>query len=105
VLNNAERKAGKVKLVTHFDRTIRKPVSAPKLKNKGEKIRLSNSFEAIGRIEMNEGLEEFSRPKTPTTFLEVFEKALSSKGRWKTKVGGSSQGVDGERGFSPTNES
>jgi hypothetical protein len=53
------------------------------LKLKSGEIRLSNSFEPIGRVEVEEGLEEFSRPRSPTTFLEVFEKALSTKGKGK----------------------
>lgn len=81
VLNNAVRKTRKVSPITPFDHTIRKSVNTLNLKNKGEEVRLSNSFEEIGRIETHEGFEKVSKP-IPTTFLEVFENVLSSKGKW-----------------------
>lgn len=102
-VNNAVRKTGKANLVIPFERIVRKPEITLKLKNKGEEVRLSNSFEAIGKIEMKEGFEEVSKP-IPTTFLEVFEKALSSKGKGKAKMGGLSQGVYAESGCSPSKE-
>jgi hypothetical protein len=97
---NAGRKAA-TSHVKHFDPTIRKPVSAPEVKTKSGGVRLSNSFEAVGRVEVEDGLEEISRPRSPTTFLDVFEQALSSKAKGKAKVIDSGQGEVAERRFSP----
>jgi hypothetical protein len=78
-----------------FDRTIRKPVRASTSKEKSGGIRLSNSFERLAK-EDKENEEVQSRQ--PMTFMDVFENALSSKGKGKAKVGKGSLDV---RGFSP----
>lgn len=87
--------------VVSFDRVIRKPVGVSKSTGRPGTLRLSNSFEPIGRLEKEEGdvEERHKRTPVPTTFLEVFENALTSKDKGKTKMGESS---GGERGFSPT---
>jgi hypothetical protein len=94
------RKASPAQRVVPFDRTIRKPDGASKAKRKSGGIRLSNSFEPIGRPK-EEGDDEENKVRTPIpiTFLEVFEKALSSRDKGKAKVG---ENLVGERGFSPT---
>jgi hypothetical protein len=79
-----------------FDKTIRKPVSGSQAKTKVGGLRLSNSFDKLSN---DEDFEEVAKPRTPTTFLQVFEKALSSKGKGKR---GDSFVV--ERGFSLTRE-
>ncbi len=79
-----------------FDRTIRKLVGASTSKEKSEGIQLSNSFERLAK-EDKENEEVQSRQ--PITFMDVFENALSSKGKGKAKVGKGSLDV---RGFFPT---
>ncbi|XP_062155223.1 uncharacterized protein LOC133863288 [Alnus glutinosa] len=61
-----------------FNRTISKPGIGPKPKSKKGEIRLSNSFD---RLSQDGGFEEEDKPRTPTTFLQVFEKAMSDKGK------------------------
>ncbi len=54
-------------------------------------VNLSNSFDPIGRIEVEDGNEVHLRPGPPPTFLDVFESALSSweKGQCSSVGGGS----------------
>jgi len=61
-----------------FDRTISKPLIGSQPKNKKGEIQLSNSF---ARLSHDEGFEEEDKPRTTTTFLQVFEKAMSDKGK------------------------
>ncbi len=61
-----------------FDKTIRNPLLGSQPKNSKEELRLSNSF---ARLSQDEGFEEEDKPRTPTTFLQVFEKAMSDKGK------------------------
>jgi hypothetical protein len=61
-----------------------------------------NSFDAIGRIELEDGVEEEFKLRSPTTFLDVFEKALSSRDKGKAKVGEHVMSSSPGRGFSPT---
>jgi hypothetical protein len=86
----------KTKQKLSFDRTIRKHVGASTSKEKSGGIRLSNSFERLAK-EDKENEEVQSRQ--PITFMDVFENALSSKGKGKAKVGKGSLDV---QGFSPT---
>jgi hypothetical protein len=88
-----------VKRDVQFDRTIRKPVGASKTQRKTGDVRLSNSFEPISRLGKEDGDEDERKCRTPIpiTFLDVFENALSSRDKGKTKVGETL----GERGFSP----
>jgi len=65
-------------------------------------VRLSNSFAAIGRGNLDKEDDEGVALRTPITFLEVFEKALSSNDKGKGIVGDQGDGVPFERGFSPT---
>lgn len=82
-----------------FDRTIRKPNGASLSKGNSGGIRLSNSFGPIGQYVMAEKEEEEEIPsKTPITFLDVFENALSSKDNGKAHIGESSRGIE----FSPS---
>ncbi|XP_062171116.1 uncharacterized protein LOC133876895 [Alnus glutinosa] len=76
-----------------FDRTIRKPVGVSKTKTNAEGLRLSNSFDGLSGDEEMVGVE---KPRSPTTFLQVFEKVLLSNGKGKM------EGNPGMEGFSPT---
>ncbi|XP_062155298.1 uncharacterized protein LOC133863345 [Alnus glutinosa] len=77
-INNSPHKKPSLGAKLTFDRTISKPGIGSKPKdNKGE-IRLSNSF---ARLSQDERFEEEDKPRTPTTFLQVFEKAMSDKGK------------------------
>jgi hypothetical protein len=62
-------------------------VSKPK--GKMDRIRLSNSFDVIGNLEkeMEEDIEV--RLRTTTTFLEAFEKVVSSRDKGKGKLNAS----------------
>jgi hypothetical protein len=62
-------------------------VSKPK--SKMDRIRLSNSFDVIGNLEkeMEEDIEV--RLRTTTTFLEAFEKVVSSRDKGKGKLNAS----------------
>jgi hypothetical protein len=91
-----QKKLGAVSLANKFDKTISKPLRTTEKKSNNGVLRLSNSFEAIGRLDMED------RPRSPTTFLEVFEKALSSKAKGKAKMCDSVESLIGERGFSPS---
>jgi hypothetical protein len=42
-----------------------------------DRIRLLNSFDVIGNLEKEMEEDKEVRMRTPTTFLEVFEKAFS----------------------------
>lgn len=76
-----------------FEKAIRRP-SVATLSGKGQEVALSNSFAHIGLEDTTN--EEFTL-HSPITFLDVFEKALSSKDRGKMRVG-----EDEVRGFSLT---
>lgn len=86
-----------------FDRTIRKPAEKAmqrpstenKTKKKDGKLRQSNSFEKIG---LEDTVDEEFTLRSPITFMDAFEKAMSSKDKGKLKVG-----ENEVRGFSPTN--
>jgi hypothetical protein len=78
------------KIVKPISRSSATQAPSDKVKALG----LSNSFAHIGLEDTAE--EEFTL-RSPVTFLDVFEKALSSKDRGKAKVG-----EDEVRGFSPT---
>ncbi len=60
---------------------------------------MSNSFEVIGVVVDDEGKVH---ARTPTTFLDFFENAISSWDKGKAKVGEHEEDVDLGRGFSPT---
>jgi hypothetical protein len=60
-----------------------------------------NSFAAIGNIDLEGEMGVEIVPRTPTTFLEVFE-ALCSRDKGKGVMGDIGDGVFVERGFSPT---
>jgi hypothetical protein len=91
--------AAKQSTPKHFDQTIRKPSSGSKPKRKEGGLRLSNSFDAIG---MEIDAEGEVHDKTPSTFLDFFEKAISSRDKGKAKIGEHEEDVDLEKGFSPT---
>jgi len=76
--------------------TIRKPMGASTSKEKSGGIRLSNSFERLAKEDKE---KEEVQSRQPITFMDVFENAISSKGKGKAKVGKGSLDV---RGFSPT---
>jgi hypothetical protein len=90
----SKRTLGSGRSPNKVEKVIRRPSIATNAKSKGNRVKLSNSFANIGLEDTEE--EEFTL-RTPSTFLEVFEKALSSKERGKMKVGE----ID-VRGFSPT---
>ncbi len=66
------------------------------VKNMGG-VRLSNSFSRLGVME-NE--EDKAVIRTPTTFLDIFEKALSYRDKGNGKMEAPRE--FSERGFSPT---
>jgi hypothetical protein len=82
-----------VKQAMPFDKTVRKPVGGSKTKSKEGVLRLSNSFDGLSR---DEEIEEVVKPRFPTTFLQVFERVLLSKGKGKMEES------LGKEGFSPT---
>jgi hypothetical protein len=82
-----------------FDKTIKKPLSAAKPKDKNGRIRISNSFDTIG---LEDTLEEEFTLRTPTTFLDVFENTLSNWGKGNEKMGEYEKNITQEKGFSPT---
>jgi hypothetical protein len=94
---------GQMKITNHvvkktpLDRVISKPTGGSKPKSKIDRIRLSNFFDVMGNLEkeMEEDIEV--RLRTPTTFLEVFEKVVSSRDKGKGKLNASPT----DRGFSP----
>jgi hypothetical protein len=90
----SKRTLGSGRSPNKVEKVIRRPSIATNAKSKGNRVRLSNSFANIGLEDTEE--EKFTL-RTPSTFFEVFEKALSSKERGKMKVGE----ID-VRGFSPT---
>jgi hypothetical protein len=99
VRNGYVKKSTPVKnKVVPFDKTIRKPAGNSNLNSKIGGIRLVNSFDAIGGLLKEEEEGEELEMRTPTTFLVVFEKAISSQSKGKGKVTGSPVG---NRGFSP----
>jgi hypothetical protein len=67
-------------------------------KRKSGGVRVSNSFDAIG---LEDTIEEFTLGN-PIAFLDVLEKALSTRDKRKMKVGESEKSMMMERGFSPT---
>jgi len=77
-ISNSPHKKASLGAKPGFDRTISKPGMGPKPKGTIGEIRLSNSFD---RISQDGEFEEEDKPRTPTTFLEVFEKAMSDKGK------------------------
>jgi hypothetical protein len=77
-ISNSPHKNASLGAKHAFDRTISKSGIGPKPKSKNGEIRLSNSF---ARLSQDEGFEEEDKPRTPTTFLQVFEKAMSDKGK------------------------
>jgi len=74
-----------------FDKAVRRPSSNSKQKSKAVGVNLSNYFDPIGRIVVEDGTEEQFRPGPPPTLLDVFESALSSrkKGQCSSAGGGS----------------
>jgi hypothetical protein len=76
-----------------FEKAVCRPsVATPS--GKGKEVALSNSFAHIG---LEDAANEEFTLHSPITFLDVFEKALSSNDRGKMRVG-----EDEVRGFSPT---
>lgn len=67
----------------NFVKTISRP-STNNSKGKGKEVCLSNSFAHIGLEDTD--VEEVTL-RSPVTFLDVFEQAISSKDRGKLKVG------------------
>lgn len=99
-----KRATSGVKKVVPFDMTISKPVGTPKPKASIRGLRLSNSFATIGRMgDIDNEIEEADKERVPLTFLDVFEQALSSKGKGKCKVVDDEKNSLAERGFSPPN--
>jgi hypothetical protein len=83
--------------------TRRFPVSSPsKAHTRRQGDRMSNSFGAFGSNDVEDEMEDQIAPRTPTTFLEVFENVLSSRDKGKRVMGNQGDGAFVERGFSPT---
>jgi hypothetical protein len=79
------------------------PGSGPsKVKSRQQGRRSSNPFKVLGDSGLEKALEEEFAPRSPTTFLEVFESALSSRYKGKGVMGDQGDGGFVERGFSPT---
>jgi hypothetical protein len=83
-----------------LDGTIRKPNGASISKGKSRGIRLSNSFGPIGNNVVADKEEEEIPSRTPITFLDVFENALTTKDKGKAQMGEGSRGGGTE--FSPS---
>jgi hypothetical protein len=96
--NGLMKKSSPVSKQIPFEKPIRTPVGGSKPTSKTVGIQLSNSFATIGRMENEEDDEEEIRVRTPTTFLEIFEQAISSRDKGKGKMNDS---PTGEKGFSP----
>jgi hypothetical protein len=78
------------------------PGSGPsKVKSRQQESRSSNPFKVLGDSGLEKALEEEFAPRSPTTFLEVFESALSSRDKGNGVMG--DQG-DGGRGSWVTKE-
>jgi len=71
---------------------VRKSPGPFKGKEKMKGVRLSNSFAAIGRGNLDKEDDEGAALRTPITFLEVFEKCLSSNDKGKGIVGDQGEG-------------
>jgi hypothetical protein len=78
-------------------KVISKPDSGSKPKSKMDRIRLSNSFDVRGNLEKEIEEDIEVRLRTTTTFLEAFEKVVSSRDKGKGKLNASPT----DRGFSP----
>lgn len=78
-----------VKQAMPFDKSVKKPVSVSKPKSKAGGLRLSNSFDGLSK---DEEIDEVEKPRSPTTFLQVFERVLLSKGKGKMEVSPGKEG-------------
>jgi hypothetical protein len=74
---------------TPLNRIISKPDGGSKPKSKMDRIRLLNSFDVIGNLEKEMEEDKEVRMRTPTTFLEVFEKAVSFRDKGKGNLNAS----------------
>jgi hypothetical protein len=71
-----------------FDKAIKRPVGGDNTKRISNGLWVSNTFESIGNLDQEVGKDEEFRVRSPTTFLEVFEQALSSRDKGKGKMSG-----------------
>ncbi|XP_062170376.1 uncharacterized protein LOC133876108 [Alnus glutinosa] len=72
-----------------FDKVIKRPIGGENSKRSLNGLRVSNYFESTGTLDQEVDIEKEIRVRSPTTFLEVFEQALSSSDKGKGKMSGS----------------
>jgi hypothetical protein len=87
--NGQVKKTSPVIKKTPLDRIISKLDGGSKPNSKMDRIRLLNSFDVIGNLEMEMEEDKEVRMRTPTTFLEVFEKAVSFRDKGKGNLNAS----------------